>query len=203
MRRLALLGLLLALPVAAAPAEAAKRRACSSPGSKTVASNSFARVFEKGPRLYGCLRADRRKWRLAESFDDDYVSSFSYRDVRLAGRYVAWAWESVDVSCKAACPPDYETTKRGVEVADLRRHRTHATRADPLARSLRVSGGGGAAWAERDAGGAVTVFAFDGAGERPLDRGGVDPLSLRFTGSVLSWLKDGAAASAPVGRWPG
>lgn len=192
----------IALALAAPPAGAATRRSCSSPGARTVAQNTQARVFQRGSRLYGCLRSSGRRMKLDVSFDDGYVTSHEFRDVRLAGRYVAWVWESVDVSCKAACPPDYETTRTGVQVADLRHRRTRSTRAAPVAKSLRVSTRGGAAWAAEDLSG-FAVHSYDAAGDRVLDTGNVGPASVRVTASIVSWAKDGASASRPLGPgWP-
>src|SRR4051812_11109099 len=103
----------LALALLAPPAPAAAKRArCAVKGSHTVAKNRFVRAYVKrdgeGNRvLHGCWRASGRKLTVAHEYDDDYVTSGAYRDVRLAGRFIAIVFEATDVSCKADCPPDF------------------------------------------------------------------------------------------------
>src|SRR4051812_32965067 len=115
MRRLVLtLVLVLPLALAAQPSAAAKRT-CMFKGSKTVVKSSSARVFtvrtnrgDEIDRLYGCLHSVNRRLLLDTSSDDDYVSSTSFGQVTLNGRFVAWEHVDEDISCKADCPPGFD-----------------------------------------------------------------------------------------------
>ena len=83
---------------------------------------------------------------LYEAFDDNYVSSASYGEVKLNGRFVAFTWETNDISCKADCPPGYDPTNSGLSVFDLRRRRGRSvTPAEPTSRAFVVSRSGGLA----------------------------------------------------------
>src|SRR5215213_10128239 len=107
MRRLILIALATGL-LGVAPAQAAT---CKRPDTTTLAANGVARVFERDGsgsfdrRLYGCLRSHGRAIRLEDAYDDGYVTSYAYANVRLAGRFAAWSFETYDISCKADCPP--------------------------------------------------------------------------------------------------
>lgn len=71
-----------------------------------------------------------------------------------------------------------------------------------MAKSLRLSTRGVAAWAVWEPGG-VAVHAFDVAGDRELDTGNVGPASVRVTASIVSWSKDGVSVARPLGPgWP-
>src|SRR5215210_6728240 len=153
-RTLALAFMLVLCVAFAGPAGAAlKRPTCKLKGSKTIAQNSFARLYERGRNLYGCRRSSGRRVRLATRTDgvdlDSYTIS-AYSNVRLAGRFVAWASSVTDVSCKAACPPGYDGTQSSVEVFDMRRRRGRRVAVEPNgAREVAVSGTGRVAWATR------------------------------------------------------
>jgi len=106
-----------------AEAEARTQAACAVKGSRTVATDTGARVFrvskEKrdpayGRRVvlyffYGCLYRTDRKYYLGA---DECLSSFGkLGHMRLAGRYVAYA--------TSVCSPDRDT-RTAVSVTDLR-----------------------------------------------------------------------------------
>ena len=184
-----LLLLIAGLLVLAPGAGAAERPRCGK-GGKTVASNGSARVYEQGSRLKVCRKADRRREVLARRFDDGYVESADYARVVLAGAHVGWVETYTDVSCKAACPPDYEPTRTWVNVHDV------ATGDERLARvgtvsELVLTRTGGAAWIEGD-----TLSALDAAGERVLDTGAV--AGLEASRSRVSWLNAGELRAAAL-----
>jgi hypothetical protein len=188
--------------VAPAPADAAGKRArCAVKRSHTVAKNRLVRVYSVSRngnrRLTGCLRATGRKLLVVREYDDGYVESGAFRDVRLAGRFVAVVFEATDVSCKAECPPGYEPTQTSVVISDVRarRDRTTLTHAQPG--SLRLSKAGVAAWLAPAPTG-FEVHALDGAGEPVLDSGAIDPASLALSGLRLTWTNAGVARSADL-----
>lgn len=190
------LGTLLVAPTGAA---AKPKRTCKVPGSRTLAQNDFARVYEtkteEGTALVGCVRSSGRRRPLGEAYDDGYVESGDYANVRLAGRYVAYSWTATDISCKAACPPDYDPTTEGIVSYDLRRHKARGvTGAIPVGRALVLSRNGGFAWASRtDPTGPVEIHASVRGGEDVvLDSGNIDPTSLAIEITIISWLRDGA-----------
>ena len=108
-RRLIALIVLAGLVVLTAPGPASatgKRARCAAKRSHTVAKNRLVRVYSVSRsgnrRLTACLRASGRKLLVVREYDDGYVESGAYRDVRLAGRFVAVVFDATDVSCKAA-----------------------------------------------------------------------------------------------------
>jgi hypothetical protein len=185
--------------VSLAPAAAvAKPASCKRAGSRTLVKNAFARVYEvptaEGTSLVGCTRSSGRHRLLDEAYDDDYVSSASYANVRLAGRHVAWSWTATDISCKAACPPGYDTTTEGITTYDLRRRWARVVAgAVPVGRALVLSRSGGFAGASRtDPAGPVAIHASLRASEdQVLDSGSIDPASLAVEITIISWLHDG------------
>jgi hypothetical protein len=198
MRPRLLISVLAVVALGLAPAEAsAAKRTCSLKGSKTVASNSTARVFTVASRradygnvLYGCLRSVGRRVRLAEDYDDGLYQTSSFDKVGLNSRFVVWRSTDTDVSCKAACPPDYTGSSVSIEVGDLRRKRV-ATFAGSPKDALFVGRAGTPAWLQDGVGG-VQVY----AGDQVLDTGAIDSLSL--SGATLSWVNGGVSKSAPL-----
>jgi hypothetical protein len=209
-RALILFALTAALCLAASgPAPARSSTGCKPRASDAVVKSRYARVYTRGrvdadtgdtQRLYGCLYSSRRPLRLFEASDDGYVTSQSFADVRLAGRYVAWSETYYDISCKAACPPGYQETTYAIGLADLRgRSRRRIGGGRVLQGALFVSKRGFLAWAQPGPGASVTIRARDTAGTRELDSGTIYPASLSLRGSEVSWTKDGAPRSATLG----
>jgi hypothetical protein len=203
-RRLLALIVLAGLVAFAAPAPAnaaGKKARCAAKRSHTVAKNRLVRVYSVSRhgnrRLTGCLRATGRKLLVVREYDDGYVESGAFRDVRLAGRFVAVVFDATDISCKAACPPDYEPTLTSVVISDIRKRRDRTTRTDAQAGSLRLSTAGVAAWLAPIEGG-VELRGYDGAGENVLDSGAIDPASVKLAGLQLTWANAGAARSATL-----
>lgn len=161
----------------------AKRRPPCSKGGKTVDVNRAVRVFEKGPRLIACTKADRRRDVLARSRDDGYVTSSDYADVVLAGSFVAWSQTTTDVSCKAMCPPGYEPTRTSVTVRDIATDDERSAFVEPIA-ELVLTSTGSAAWIESG-----EVRALQDAGVSTLDAGDVSALEASRT--RVSWLNAG------------
>ena len=201
-----LVALVAAGPAEAATADAAKRKrppTCKRKKSKTVRQNRSARVFERSSavrtRLYGCLRRQGKSIRLAEAYDDQYVSSTSYQHVRLAGRFVAWEDISTDISCKADCPPGYNPNTTSIDVYDLARRRKRSFSGTVLNESLVLTNRGSVAWAQRSSTDiSVEIHIAEGTSQRMLDRGNIDPDSLRLRGRTIFWAKDGAERSSPI-----
>ncbi|MEO8690940.1 MAG: hypothetical protein ABI611_22340 [Solirubrobacteraceae bacterium] len=204
MRRRLALFLLVGLVAFAAPAgaSAAGRKArCAVKRSHTVAMNRLVRVYfvrrNGNRRLTGCLRATGRKHLVVREYDDGYVESGGFRDVRLAGRFLAVAFDATDLSCKAACPPDYETTQTSVVISDIRTRRDRTTRTHARTGSLRLSTAGVAAWLAPIESG-FELHGYDGAGENVLDSGAIDPASVVLAGLQLTWANAGAARNAAL-----
>lgn len=187
------------LLVGASPADAAKRKpkpSCAKKGSKTVVRSRDARLFtaratdgggENVKRLYGCLTAVGRRIALADAAYSDPYNSTDFADVRLAGRYAAWLEQTTDASCKAECPPEYQTTRARLHVYDLRRRRSVRSRAtDVNGQGLVLTGDGTVAWLYGN-----RLLSVDRAGGRTLDTGTIAESSLRVQGSVVSWIRDG------------
>jgi hypothetical protein len=120
----------LAMLAITGPASAASSgKPCARKGSTTVKSNRLARVYEVrnndgGKNLYGCLRSNNRRQLLAHGYDDNYVSSGSYSNVKLKNARVRWTFTETDDSCKADCPPDYEPTTTTRYERNLRTRKT-------------------------------------------------------------------------------
>jgi hypothetical protein len=205
MRHLLVLLVLAGLAVATAPAPASAAKArCAAKRSHTIAKNRLVRVYSISRngqrRLKGCLRASGRRVLVVKEYDDGYVESGAFRDVRLAGRFVAVAFDATDVSCKAACPPDYEATQTSIVISDIRTRRDRTTRTHEVPDSLRLSTAGVAAWLAPIAGGSE-LHAYDGTGEPVLDSGAIDPASVALAGLRLSWANAGLPRTAELARF--
>lgn len=196
--------------VTASDASAKSPTTCQRTESKTIASSSHARVYRifredddvaaRARRLYGCLYSTGRPLYLTRAYDDQYVLSGSYATVRLAGRFVAWNEETTDISCKAACPPDYVPTQRSIGIADLKRRAVLRLAGAVTGGGLVLAKSGAIAWTQQGTGSAVDLRARDSDGSfRMLDTGAIDPASLELSGSVVSWTKDGARFEAALG----
>jgi len=192
--------LILGVAVAASvptDATAKSRRSCIRAHSKTVDQNGFARVYRvrtgEGTKLYACRRSTGKRFLLHVAFDDDYVSSSSYRNVRLAGAFVAWAYTSTDVSCKADCPEGYNPTTSGIRVYDLRQRRSRTVSgAAPLGGALVLSRLGGIAWASTSSSSSVEIRGSVRPGDdRLIDSGNIDPRSLTIEITIISWRREG------------
>src|SRR5829696_5631229 len=186
--------------IAPAPAGDARERArCAVERSHTIARNWLVRVYSvrrgEGRRLVVCRRETGRRQLLAEAFDDGYVESGGYRDVRLAKRFVAFVYDRTDISCKADCPAGYDPSTTTLVIRDVLRRTTREWPATVRPRSLRLGSAGVAAWLAPSADGAE-LRVLDGAGERALDSGAIDPRSVTLSLYRLTWTSAGAPRSA-------
>jgi hypothetical protein len=189
MPRLLALTILVSLGLAA-PAGAAQRPRCLSAEGRTVALDGRARAYVTDGSLYACLRGERARIRLATNYDDEYVSNGSFGQAAVAGTYAAFEFSAYDISCKAACPPDYDPTHNTLTVVNLR---TRARRATDLhaGEPFVLTRTGAAAWISRGA-----VLAFQRQGVRSLDPGPVQAESLEASRSRVTWLRDGVVQGA-------
>lgn len=182
--------------VCAPVADAARKPTCKWARSKTVRQNDIVRVYEvrKGEytTLYGCRKSTGKHMKLDVLFDDGYVLFGSYSKVRLNRWHVAWFSTFTDISCKAACPPGYDSTKSSIHAADVRTRRSRSIAGTPVGKALVVSRTGGVAWASQAGPGApIEIRASDAAGERVVDSGNIDAASLAIEWTIVSWKRDG------------
>ena len=198
-----------ALAVVAMPATVPAKSApapCKRARSHTVAANALARVFTRpgtdgfthGTDLVGCWKRTNRVQKLDYAFDDDYVTSSAFTLVRLSGRFVAFHTASSDVSCKAACPDDFEPTHYQLSVVDLRSGKAATVAIDgrPAGGTLLVDSRGAIAWTHWLPANQVELRAFDGDGQHVVDSGPIHPESVRLTAAgQLSWVSDNAPRS--------
>lgn len=199
---LAAFALVLVLLAAPAPASAAGKRAgCAVKRAHTVVVTRLVWVYSVRPRghrrLYACLRATGRRILVAAEYDDEYVSSGAYRDVQVAGRHVALVYEATDISCKAACPPEYDPTRTSIVIRDVRTRARRMALGDVRPRTLRLSAAGVAAWLAPAADG-VELRVYDGAGRRALDSGAIEASSMFLTGLRLTWASAAGPRSAEL-----
>jgi hypothetical protein len=182
--------------VCAPVADAARKPTCKWARSKTVRQNDIVRVYEvrKGEytTLYGCRKSTGKHMKLDVLFDDGYVLFGSYSKVRLNRWHVAWFSTFTDISCKAACPPGYDSTKSSIHAADVRTRRSRSIAGTPVGKALVVSRTGGVAWASQAGPGApVEIRASDAGGERVVDSGNIDAASLAIELTIVSWKHNG------------
>jgi hypothetical protein len=147
------LALLAAAAIPTTASAASKSKSCSHRGSKTLASNSTSRVYKVDTpdggddgmtldNIFGCWRNGDRRTLLATEYDDDYVTSGRVNQLVLGGRYVLVLFTAEDISCKAACPPDYDPTVTDLTAYDLKRRKhKRLDVGDKIdAKSLKISG---------------------------------------------------------------
>jgi hypothetical protein len=127
--RLLIAAVIAASLTVAGPVDAKSSKPCARKGSHTVKSTKRVRVYDVknkdgGKNLYGCLRSDNRRQRLAHGYDDNFTSSGTYSHVKVKGVVVSWIFTSTDESCKADCPPGYEPTTSAAYQRDLKKRKT-------------------------------------------------------------------------------
>ena len=183
-KRLLLASLSGALLLGFAPGAAlAARDRCAQRGSETIASNDVARVFERRGFVFACLRATGRRRALAGPYDDDTVTSEEWSDLVLNDSFVSWQRTHTDVSCKAACPPDYDATSEWIEAMDLRTGSRRQVFYGGTLSAHAVSRTGGLAFlVDRR-----VLWVADGGGKRVVDTTDIPPASLQMEGSTLTW----------------
>ncbi|MEA2421975.1 MAG: hypothetical protein QOF55_1074 [Thermoleophilaceae bacterium] len=189
--------LLAGLLTAAPAADAKSASSCARAGSKTLVQNSKVRVYRVGSgtnkTLNACRRSTGRRVQLAAAFDDGFVTSASFADVRLSGLFVAWSETATDLSCKADCPPGYQPTTRAIGVYDMGHRRSRSVAGYPAMGALVLSRFGGVAWAaQAGSAGPVEIRGSVRSGDdRLLDSGNIDPKTLAIEITIISWTRDG------------
>jgi hypothetical protein len=157
------------------PVEARAAASCHIPGGRTVASGAVAKLISvpspRGAALFACIRRSGRK----------VVLDDSYRDARLAGRWVAW---------QRAGRPGH----RRIAVEDLRNGRSRLVNGHVASHSLGLTARGTIVWAqEQDAGLETPLYVNEAGlrGGRLLDGGAVDANSVLLAGRRVTWLSGG------------
>lgn len=168
---------LAALTTLTPAAEAAA--SCRLPGGRVVTTGRVATLIAvptpSGAALFACIRRSGRKVAL-----DD-----SYRDARVAGRWVAWQ--------RAGKPGRWR-----IAVHDLRTGKERLVNGHVAEHSLGLTTGGSIVWAQAQESGPETpLFAneLEGGG-RLLDAGEVDAASVDLAGRRVSWLSGGERRAA-------
>jgi hypothetical protein len=165
--------------VAAAAAPPAQAASCRVPGGRTVATGQLAKLIAvptpEGSALFACIRRSGRKVALDDSF----------RDARLAGRWVAWQRAGGDRGWRIA-------------VHDLRSGKERLVNGHVAEHSLGLTTRGSIVWAQQQDNSLDTpLYANEvGTGGRLLDGGAVDATSVELGGRQVSWLSGGLRHSA-------
>ena len=213
MTRLVLIAALAAALLCGASANSAvakKHRACPRHGGHTVLRTSSARVWytglpAEGATYYGCLGSARRVRKLVET-QECFHQCDLVRTIRLNGRYVAWVLDT-SFSYGGGVP---STVKQSVQVYDLKAgkrvtdalvyssssdHSAGPTIGAPVASLLLASTGHAAALL-----GSSGNYTLEAVVTPPtiLDRGAIDPASLKLSAGVLSWTNGGTQHSQPL-----
>lgn len=173
----------MALAAAAAPDGASAASSCSAKGSRTLAENRVARIYEDVDYdVFACSKVTGENVRIA--FDPEDVATL----ITLRGHFVAYGWESCE-------PPGPEAgCVQSFYVRDVRRKKpVFAGGGEPDAVVLRANGS--VAWSEtvldeddRDVG---EIHRHTRSGTTRLDRGPrVDTGSLKLVRNKLSWLNN-------------
>ena len=182
---------------------------CRTQRARTVLRTGGARVFRQFrrvpnstgffPHVYACVLDNGRRFALGRDYDDERIEV-----PRLVDPFVAFASvECGGVGCSG-----------GIVVLDLRngaRRPVGSVHSPPggfptTIPDLEVKDNGSIAWIvrtyrePRNASSEVReVWVLDTRGKRMLDSGlGIALDSLRLSGSTVSWVKDGAARTAPI-----
>ena len=193
------IALLASLAAGAPGAAAAKKRSCMKARGATIAITTSTRLFTTrgGNVLWGCVRG-RKPRRLAANFDDEYTSSAKWMRSELAGNYAAYGYESTDVSCKAACPPDYETTRRTVYIVNLITGK-EAAGSEWNGEPFVLTSTGAVAWISGTGNAARKVLALFMGVVSEQDSGAIDDDSLEASFSRVTWMKNGQIRGAFFG----
>jgi hypothetical protein len=203
MRKLRLISLAAVLAVTgslaagATAAPAAKKPTCFKAKGKTVASHTRARVFERGNRTYACMRGKRPRL-LTRDFDDQYVTSGTTGQIALAGNYVAYAYNLTDVSCKAACPPEFDTSQDSLTLLNLVSGREQQVTENYDGEPFALTETGAVGWIMRGEAPRRLMVLFMGNVTQQ-DQGNLQEGSVEASRSRLTWLRDGQVAGAFFG----
>ena len=158
----------------------------------TRAETPLVRVFAEGLRTIACRRSDGLRSAIARTLYDEgryYATGVDARFVRATGSVIAYTSAPIDTAqSKYAQDPGYETDVVVRDLADGRAVRTRARVFTVTGFAMRADGA--VAWAGppgslsyRDI---VVQTAEDGEAVT-LDRGPIDPASLRVAGGRFVW----------------
>jgi hypothetical protein len=165
----------------------------------TVVANPNVRVIRRGAEFWACGKAWRRGHLLGRN-GASLTSTQSVSNIRIAGRFVAWATSL----------QDHENGSFYVNVADAVRGGSHGYQTgspppDVLsagigpATAVVLQSAGGVAWIAQDESmpNRYEVHAVSAQGRRLLAAGlGIDPKSLASSGATVYWSQDGTAHAA-------
>ena len=154
---------------------------------------------DQSQTLFACLKTNGKRARLADSYDDNFVTSITFDLVQANGRFIAWQWTSTDQSCKADCPPGYEPTTYSIERVNMGTRKTLRWEGKAEGSALRLSKKGNVAWISATT--TANVFEVrtgDSAGHRAIDSGAIDTTSLNLRGTTLSWMNAGQPKTATL-----
>ena len=207
MRRLSLTIALVAALAAVPAAEAKPRKRCKPKGVSVVAKNKRAVVFSRTTEeftttetvVYGCLRKNGRRIRIASESSNQYATS-SLGPIQLRGTFVAGSRHTrvTDGTCQA-----------GVSVFSLaKRRQSHGWSFDGHESSgCSTVGGvvlgprGRAAFTEDRPGGTTALHKLDATGDHVVDQGAIDPGTVSiFRDGVLTlgWVNGNQARTLRV-----
>ena len=184
-----------ALVVSAPAAPAAAKPSCFEAKGKTVAIHRTARLFttNRGRILRGCV-AGRAPRRITASTDNGFDAG-EFVAPKLSGVYVAYGYTLTAQSCKASCPPDFDTD--AVLIFNLTTGRKVEAKAwtdEPFV----LTATGAVAWISQSGNPSnVNVF-YKGALRQP-DSGAIQRDSLEASRTRVSWIKDGTIHAASYG----
>jgi hypothetical protein len=189
--------------IVAVPAHGATRTSfCKPRHSKVLAHASGVRLIrvdrvsradEYGVpvTLYACFPAKHRRVVL-DSFDT--TQSWTPKIIRITSRFVAYADQIDDVSCEKYAQQGCVSSS--VTVRTLRTGKARCA-VSSAADALALTSNGWAAWRVPGSGGAPSVLrACNSAGVQDLDSGNIDAASVRASGDMVSWTRDGQPQSA-------
>ena len=189
------------LALTAGTADATHSRGKCKARGETIAKNDTGRVYEREEEaevrtLWGCTWERNRPFVMDVAEGDGFVTSESYDNVILRGRFVAWTFVHEDISCKADCPPGYDPDSAELRVANLRTRRIRTVPGElGEGTALVVTRTGAIAWIQP--GSPVSVRADDADGSRVLYAGDdIHGGSLSLSGSTVAWVAGGQPMSA-------
>lgn len=201
------------LLIAGVPEATSAGHRCQMTGSKTIASSSLARVFQRRGLTYGCLYSLGRRYLLTSDKHSgpDTIEQYA---IRLSGRYVAYGETKIGKEYRGffVNVHDLRSGMDSVnETGKAPKQALDATLGNAFgigpAVSVRLRATGDVAWIARaQYPGVHPQFELrkrEGRKRTLLARGDdIDPASLRLRGDRLTWRMGGMQARATLGPRP-
>lgn len=153
-------------------------------------------IYGQETRIYGCWH--RARPRLLEALESGDEPSFV--GTAFAAHYVGYAADHLDMMCAKVMGADPRCQSSRLHAFDLRtgRQRVSVT-LDARPAQFALGTRGWLAWVTApDAQGVREVRGAAGGATRTLDRGAIDPDSIRVRGDDASWRRDGVRRTAPL-----